>query len=582
MNRFSQMSDDRRTESPFRPKQGRTVRLFTGVSIGIIMLLGGAYFWGRPFLSKWRYDRDLRNSEQFEKNGDLRSAMLTLEQLNRLHPADATARRRLAAFYERVGQHESLEVWKEAVTLDPGHQEGLLGLARAAIRFGERQTAREVLGKIQPPDTGSIEYHRLRAGLALLDRDIGAQEESLTQLAVLAPDDERVRLNLAMIRLADPQGPKAAAARVALLELARKDEVRMRAVAELLGDVARRWPAPGAEREAVLRQLAVTLTPARGPLVALPSQMDHIDRLVAYAMEQPDPTAEDVISLANWMSLNGQTEAALQWIDTLPARLRANALLRSAQTEFAIRAGDWPRLRDLLLAGAWGPVPTEAVEQAFRAHASARQTRSAGIQPGWTAALDAGKASPAGLRMLLRLAEMWGWPAEHRLVLLSIARTMPRETWAWRQLISLALGRGDSGQLWQVYHEWRMAMPGEPVVQVESAIMGHLLGRRQVPGVAETAEYLRQQPLNPGAAVAHALALWREGRLPEAVAALDALPSNAYGEPRYALAAGAVLAEAGRAATSEELLQRASAERLLPEERALVAAARERNQALRP
>ncbi|AOS43761.1 hypothetical protein Verru16b_00817 [Lacunisphaera limnophila] len=576
------MIDDRRTEPPFRLNQRRTVKRYLLVSAASLTLLVVGYYSGRPFIAKWRYDRDIRNAERYEKEGDGRSAMLTLEQLTRLHPGDAAIRRRLAAFYERMGQIESIVVWQEAVALDPEDQRSRLGLARAAIRFGDPRIARAALEQVPAPGPEPAEYFRLQAGLALLERNPAEQEKSLAELARLAPDDLRVRLNLAMIRLADPHGAKAPAARAALLELARQDPVRMRAVAELLGDLARRWPRPTAERDAALRALAVTLAPPRGPLLALPSQLDHVDRLVAYAMQQPRPAAEDVISLANWMSLNGQTETVLQWIDTLPEDLRSNPLLRSAEGEFAARLKDWPRLRRLLLAGVWGPVPTEAVEQAFRAQASDTLGRSGGIRPGWAAALDAGKASPAGLRMLLRLAELWGWPAEHRLVLLTIARTMPRELWAWRQLIASALGRGDSEQLWQVYTEWRLAMPGDPVVQVESAIMGHLLGRRRVATAVETAEYLRQQPLNSGATVAHALALWREKRVPDALAVLETLPSSSYNEPRYALAGGVILAEAGRAAASEALLRGTDGEALLPEERALVTAARERNQVARP
>jgi hypothetical protein len=251
-------------------------------------------------------------------------------------------------------------------------------------------------------------------------------------------------------------------------------------------------------------------------------------------------------------------------------------------TEFAIRIRDWSRLQTLLRAGAWGPVPAEAVEQAFRAHRQTSASARSGATSAWTATVEAAKGSPPALRMLLRLTELWEWSAEHRQVLLTIARSMPRENWAWRQLISDSLGREDSEQVWQIYQEWRRAVPGEPVVQIEAAIMGFLLGRRPVPDVSETAGYMERQPSHPGARVAHALALRQGGRSAEAVATLDALPRTAFDEIRYGLARGLVLSDVGRAAESEELLARASRELLLPEERALVAAARERNRAARP
>ena len=576
------MDDDRRTEPPFRQKQTRTVRLIAiGVAAGLGLLVA-IYFFGRPALSKWRFNRDLGLSAKYEREGDLRSAMLLLEQLNRLHASNADIRRRLAAFYERAGQREAVVVWREAMDLDPQNPEGRLGLARSAIRFGDRPTARQALEQLEVTEANRIDYHRLRAGLAFLERDFSAQEEHLTALVRLLPDDPKVRLNLAVLHLANPAGLHAPAARDTLLELARGTEVRIRAVVELLSDIARRWPQSTPERDAALRALADTLAPARGPLLELPSRVDHIDRLVAYAMTQPSPTAEDAVSLANWMSLNENTEAALQWIDSLPESVSRSPVVRTAMAEFAIRIRDWSRLQTFLRAGAWGPVPAEAVEQAFRAHRQASASARSGATSGWTAAVEAAKGSPPALRMLLRLTELWEWPVERRQVLLTIARSMPRENWAWRRLISDALGRDDSEQVWQAYQEWRRAVPGEPVVQIEAAIMGFLLGRRPVPAVSETAGYLERQPAHPGATVAHALALWRAGRHAEAAAALDALPRADFNEPRYALARGLVLAEAGRAAESEELLDRASREPLLPEERALVVAARERNRASRP
>jgi thioredoxin-like negative regulator of GroEL len=533
-------------------------------------------------LSKWRYKRDLSNIDKYEKDGDLRSAMLTLEQLNRLHPSNAGVRRRLAGFYERAGQVESVVIWREAIELAPDNPESRLGLARSAIRFGDLPTARQALAGLVSLGTHRAEYHRLRAGLAYLEKDVTAQEENLAALAAIEPTDQRVRLNLAVLWMQMPHAPKAAEARTILQELARGNLARIRAVVELLSDVARRWPNPAPERDEALKTLAAQLTPARGPMLELPSQVDHIDRLIAYAMSQPSPTAEDAISLANWMSLNGHTAAALQWIDALPETVTRSPVVQTAMTEFAIRAKDWTRLQQLLQAGAWGAVPAGVVEQAFRAQRNSREEARTGAGLGWSTALEAAKPSPAALRLLLRLAEVWAWPAEYRQVLQAIARTLPREYWAWRQLLSHAIVQGDAEQLWQVYQEWRRAVPGDPMIQVEAAIMGLLLGRRPVPDAGETAEYVRQLPAHAGAAVAHALALWRAKRAAEAVAVLDALSVTEYAEPRYALAYGLVLSEMNRAAESVKFLDRAAADRLLPEEQALLRAARERNEGRPP
>ncbi|HEY8995781.1 MAG TPA: tetratricopeptide repeat protein [Lacunisphaera sp.] len=574
--------DDRRTEIPFRLKKARSVRLFALVfGMGVSTLVAG-YYLGRPVFSKWRFQRDLRKAIQYEEDGDSRSAMLMLEQLNRLYPTNADMRRRLAGFYERMGQGESVAIWQEAVALDPTNSEGRLGLARAAIHFGDRATARKALEGVSGEEAHIAEYHRLRAGLAFLERDVPGQEANLAALEKLDPADQRVRLNLAALRISDPRGAQAAAARAVLLDLARGSQVRIRAVMELLNDVARRWPAPSPERDAALKELADTLTPPRGPLLELPSRVDQIDRLIAYAMTQPAPTPEDAVSLANWMSLNGQTGAAMQWLDSLPEVAARTPVVKSALAELAIRAKDWVRLQNLLVSGAWGAMPAAAVEQAFRAHAGSGPTNRAVTPGSWSAALEAAKSFPAALRMLLRLSEIWEWPAEHRQVLQTIARNLPRESWAWRQFISQSLVRGETDQVWQIYQEWRRALPGDSTVQIEAAIMGFLLERRPVPTLEETTGYTRREPAQAGAAVAHALALWRAGRAGEAAGVLDALPAQSFAEPRYALAYGIVLAEVNRSRESGAMLDRVSGGPLLPEERDLVRKARERNQAVAP
>ena len=66
----------------------------------------------------------------------------------------------------------------------------------------------------------------------------------------------------------------------------------------------------------------------------------------------------------------------------------------------------------------------------------------------------------------------------------------------------------------------------------------------------------------------------RGQRLAEALALLGTLRAEAFAEPRYALAYGLMLSEAGRARESEPLLNRASAERMLPDEMLLIEQAR--------
>ena len=501
-----------------------------------------------------------------------------MEQTVQLYPRNWEARRRLANFLERLGQRQGLEAWKEIAQADPGDPRNLLGLAGAALRFGDFVAARQALEQLHQMGQTDAAYYRLSSGLALVTRDTRALEAALTELARLEPADQRVQLNLAIARLQSAEPALAEAGRTALIGLARSERVRIRAVVELLNDMARRWPRPTRERAAAFQQLAAELTPARGPTFEPPEIDDPVERLVSFAMRQPAPEAEDAGALLSWLILNGRAATGFEWLDSLPEKTRQSRLVTAAASEAALQTADWPHLRQLLLAGAWGGLPPLAVNGAFAARENRGQLSPAVQASRWASVLESCQASLPALRMVLRLSEAWNWPEEQQQVLMAITRAFAGETWAWRRLISQALAHGEAEQLWQIYQRWSRAAPGDTMVQTEAAIMGHLLQKRGAPSAAVTAEFVRQQPANPGTVVAHALALWRGQRLAEALPMLGALPAEVFGEPRYALAYGLMLSEAGRARESEQRLTRASADRMLPDEMLLIEQARARNQ----
>lgn len=516
-------------------------------------------------------------AENYEKSGDIRRALLILEQTVQLYPQNWEARRRLANFLERLGQRQGLEAWKEIARDEPTDPRNLLGLAGAALRFGDPAVARQALDQLRRMGQTDAAYYRLSSGLALVTRDTRALEEALTELARLEPGDQRVQLNLAIARLQSADPALVEVGRVALVGLARSEPVRIRAVVELLNDMARRWPRPTRERAAAFERLASELTPAQGPVLGPPEISDPVERLVSFAMRQPAPEAEDAGALLSWLILNGRAAAGFEWLESLPVKTRQSRLVTAAASEAALQTGDWVHLRQLLLAGGWGPLPPLAVNGAFAARESRGQLSPAAQASRWATVLESCQASLPALRMVLRLSEAWGWPEEQQQVLTAITRTFAGETWAWRRLISQALARGEAELLWQIYQRWSRAAPGDAMVQTETAIMGHLLRKRGAPPVAMTAEFVRQQPSAPGAVVAHALALWRGQRPAEALALLGGLPADAFGEPRYALAYGLMLSEAGRAGESEQMLNRAQADRLLPDEMLLLEQARAHN-----
>jgi tetratricopeptide (TPR) repeat protein len=571
------------TEAEIEAKQASQVLwkklkiIILGLSAVFVMALVGYYLvW--PKVRLWRQQRSLAEAENYEKAGDYRRALLILEQTVQINPQNWEARRRLANFLERSGHRQGLEAWKEIVQAEPADPRNLLGLAGAALRSGDITAARQALAQLQRTGRTDAAYYRLSSGLALVTHDVGALEAALAELSRLEPMDQRVRLNLATVRLQSADPGVVEAGRTALIALARSGPVRIRAIVELLNDMARRWPQPARERAAAFQQLAAELTPARGPTYDRPEVGDPVERLVSYAMRQPAPEAEDAGALLSWLILNGRAAAGFEWLDRLPENIRHSRLVTATASEAALKTGDWPHLRQLLLAGAWGALPPLAVNGAFDARRNRSQLSPAALASRWASVIESCKASLPALRMLLRLSEAWKWPDEQQQVLEAITRDFAGESWAWRRLISQALVRSETEKLWQVYQRWSRAAPGDTTVQIEAAIMGHLLQKSGAPSPSVTSSWVQRQPVAPGAVVAHALALWRAQRMVEALTLLGALPAEAFAEPRYALAYGLMLSEAGRARESEPLLNRASAERMLPDEMLLIEQARARNQ----
>jgi tetratricopeptide (TPR) repeat protein len=561
-----------------RTRRARKIQTL-GITALIALISGIIGYWLiSPRISNWLQFKDLESARRYEEQRDYRRALLTLEQAVQIYPQNIEAKRRLADFYERTGQRQTLALWSEIVRLEPANLDNLTGLAGAALRFGEWDTCRKTLEQLRQTGKTGTDYYRIAAGLSMGTRDDAALEENLAALSRLNPADLRVQLNLAIVRLRPADRPGAEAARASLLQLARTDSMRIRAVVELLDDVARRWPEPAAGRVVALEHLARLLTPAVGPRLDITRDNDPIERLIDFAMGQPVVAPEDAVALINWMMLNSRPAAALVWADRLPAKTGDSIMVMKVVADAALRAQDWSRLRKLLQAGVWGDVPPGAVTRALAAHERHRLNQPANDRSNWAAAIEASRSSLSGLQVLLRLSEVWNRPEDCRQVLVAITNAFPRESWAWRQLISYALSRHDSEQLWQVYQHWSRAQAGDTSVQTETAIIGLLLQQRNAPAPRVTAEYLRLQPNSPGAVVAHALALWRAKRAAEALPLLDALPRRAFDEPRFALAYGLLLSEVGRAQDSEQMLGRASAERLLPDERLLVEQARARNQ----
>ena len=553
------------------------------ISVAVIFLLGGlVYFIGYPAFQNFRNGRIIRVANAFLATEDYRSAYLLLDQYLKNHPDKLEARRLLAKVLEEYGAGQGLAEWETLVKVEPRNPANYVGYISSALRVRQIQKLPEALATLRKLQPNGIDYHRLSAGLALVTGDAAALRQSVEALAQAEPDNATTQFNLAALRLNSPLVAEVDSAREVLEKFSHGDALRIRATLALIDDAPRRWPKeknPAKLYVLLVRQLELGKSSLDSPsgfmrTGAIRLRDPGLETLIEYLENQPASTPEDVAMLAQWLLKIGRTRDALVWLETLPPKTRESPAALASMAACAVGLEAWDRLQQLLQQGAWGPVPAEAVKYAFQARLLREQKNDSRAESIWNGAVKASEQSLPGMRMLHRLVQIWHWPGKEAQVLWALVRRFPNDSLAWQKLAEQVLSTRETPQVWRVYNAWIQATPANLQAQLERVVIG-LLARPQEPGLAnQAAELFRLHPNNPGCRLAQALALWRGGLTGEALIVLDAVQLNPASEPRVALTRGLVLAALGRHMESERMFALLKIEALLPEETALIAAAR--------
>ncbi|MEI6860665.1 MAG: tetratricopeptide repeat protein [Verrucomicrobiota bacterium] len=509
--------------------------------------------------------RNAREAEAAFLDHNFQRTQMLLEQAVQVNPRNLAARRSLAEFYERANPPLALARWREAVALEPERDEARLGLAGSSLRLGEVAAAREALSGVSAAGRDTAGYQRLAAGVALLADDRPGLEAALAHIAQLEPGDLRAQFNLAATQLGSPDSRIAATGRAALIGLARSGALTIRATLELMR-AAGRTPSPEVAWGDLAREIGANFVGLAGRLA-----------LVRHMQAQPAPQAGDVAALLGGMRELGLASEALVWLDGLDATLRAAPEVRTAQADSVAYLRDWRRLQPLVLDGAWGAAPTDAVTLAFAARVQHEGAGASRARATWDDALDLARPQLSALRILLRLSEAWGWADATKAALWRIANNFPAETSAWRALAAGADAEDDSTEAGEVARSWAQAQPGNTVAQARRQWLA-VLDNTDTPALQAAARgaLTAADGSAPESLAAGALLLHRAGRTEEALAALARHEPALAGAPRAALAYGWLLAQAGRGSAAERWLALAGTAKLLPKERALLEQAKAR------
>ena len=170
------------------------------LQIGVVALLvlGGSGYAGWRWLQSWRYDKAIRDTQDYMRLGDPRSAVFAAKRAAQVRGDSVEAARMLAEALEKTGSVEAVVWRKKVVDLAPGDFRDHIAFAASAMRFRDPNLARMALEKVDAAGREHIDYHRTAAEIALALQDNAVAETHLAEIARLDPYDSEQRLKLAV------------------------------------------------------------------------------------------------------------------------------------------------------------------------------------------------------------------------------------------------------------------------------------------------------------------------------------------------------------------------------------------------
>jgi hypothetical protein len=554
--------------------------------LGLLMgggLLGGGLWWiGREPYRAWQSERAMVEARSRLAEQNYRAALLAFRRATQLSPSDAAKWEEVALFLSELGAEEALTARQNLARLRPEDLQTRLAVVAEALRLGDTREARAQLALVADSARETLEYHRTAATLALVQGRVKELDFHLSALREAEPASGSARYNLAALRVRDADQTRAAEGARELQALLLEPEWRVRAGLELLKSAqASRDPALLAVRkQQVGRALGASPADSAAGLSASdwPEGWSELGRALQRAALHSN--AADVALVARWWAELSEPRWALAWLEALPPAMRSAPEPRAVVAQLAATEPDLSRLDQVLAEGAWGPIRRERLSLAMAARTQALTGARQRAQATWQDAADMAGATLGELKILARLAELWGEDDWLRTVLWRVAEQHPRELWALGGLRVQLKAKGDAEELWKIYTLWLAREAEDTAVQAAWLHLAALLDRggslREKVEADLRRDEVEGEPSGLKRRLALAAAAWRAGRIREADTDLALLTTAEAAEPEARLWWAAVAVQSGRAALCLALLEDLPESGLLDAERRLAQTLRSR------
>ncbi len=548
------------------------------LQIALLVVAVAVLGWGgyRGF-RHWQQGYLVRQARHFLGKSDLRRAALSAREALQLNASNIEASRIMAEIAETVMSPAAVSWRGRMVALQPGVASNSLAWASIALRFGENAVVDEALLTVPPEARHTAAYHELAGAFALAVKQRPLAEFHYAAAARLEPQNELHQLNLAAVRLLSSNVGESHEARAVLERLRAHPQVGAQSARVLIADAMR-----NNEMERALgmaRDLqADPKAPFRDRMLYLDvlHRMKHADfpsclcQLQQRACQRPS----DLAAMVVWMNANDMAAQALAWIRGLPVDWVARQPVPLAMAEAYAAIHDWTGLQSAIGKANWEELDFVRLAFLARADREAGDTASARIR--WRLAVTSAFDQPGKIAMLARMAHGWGWKDETEDLCWSLAEGSQSQHWALQKLFDLYRSKGDTRGLRRVVSCALEINPSDAVARNDFIVFSLLLNVEVAKACRMARELHGMNPSNAVFASTYAFSLHCQGRTAEGLKVLSALKESERRSPSVAAYYGILLAAQDMSDQARQYLDLADQATLLPEEKKLLAEARQK------
>jgi predicted Zn-dependent protease len=516
-----------------------------------------------------------KQTREFFARGDYQSAVLVARRVLQSNQNSVAACRIMAETAEIAGRPEAISWRQRIAALEPNSSQNQIALAATALRFGQLGLARKVLDSVAETARANVRYHELYGGLAIAEKQPAVAEGHFAAGLQLEPNNPRLALNVATVRLASTNVLSKEGARADLARLSEEPAVRLESLRALASDAlarnaqadAQRWSAQlRSEKGATFADALLYLEATHASELA-PTALLEIE---AKARQLPAAAA----ALITWMNRHEMAKPAIEWGLSLPKEVSTAQPVPLAIAEAFSFLQDWNALQEWVDRKNWGE--HECFRLAVLSHAlyhlGPADRSSMESQTAWRAALAATKSRPERLAPIAQLAEGWGYTteAEDAWWMIATGNESAREALAALQRL-YELKRNSHGLL-RVAKRALELDPADLVAANNYASLGLLLtGDSSARRLA--ARLHAEHPADTVCSATYAFALHLEGKTGQAIKLMETLKEAHLRQPAIAAYYFIMLVESGSMERAHLFLSAANQATLLPEEQQLLAAA---------